>query len=228
MNNWNERQSEHKQLLEINSLPPFSRSTMTTLTVIVPTLWAYQAFPENIIAIAESDLVENVIIIDNNSFSRPSINHSKIKIITRGRNIYVNPSWNLGASMATGEILCFLNDDLKPYDSIWKYALELFMSDYCSTIGLVGMDFNHPRGELSHSPCLGRSAHFGAMMFTRKADFVQIPWPLCIWYGDDYLIAVNLLRKNIFYTFRVTWDTKPPGRNYQSALMAIDLHFNKS
>jgi hypothetical protein len=182
----------------ISSIP--ASTTLSTFTVVVPTLWAYQAFPANIIAIAALDLVEEVIIIDNNSFSSPGIDHPKIKIIKQKNNIYVNPSWNLGASLATGKILCFLNDDLNPREDIWSYVNELFDSDYLHKIGLIGMDFNRPSGELNHSLCLGRSAHFGAMMFTRKLEFARIPWPLCIWYGDDFLIELNWLRrKNIFH-----------------------------
>jgi hypothetical protein len=168
---------------------------MAFFSIIVPTLWACQDFPANIVEIAELALVKEVIIIDNNSFSRPAIEHHKVKIIAFGRNIFVNPSWNFGARMAQGEVLCFLNDDLCPRKNIWNYVQRMLDADPDHVIGLIGMDFNKPSGRLHHSLCPGRSAHFGAMMFTRHDHYMQIPWPLKIWHGDDYLILMNRLNQ---------------------------------
>ena len=69
---------------------------MNAISVIVPTIWAFEPFPDYIKAVAELDDIKEVIIIDNNREKRKNITDTKIKIMRQDENIFVNPAWNLG------------------------------------------------------------------------------------------------------------------------------------
>ena len=168
----------------------------TTISVVIPTLWACPTFSPYIQHAANLAIVKEVIIIDNNSIARPTIEHPKIRVITQKQNIYVNPAWNLGAKLAGGDILCFLNDDFHPRDEVYAYSLALFEDDSDSRLGLIGMNYGQPTGILGHTIVPWRTnPHFGAMIFMRAKEFRPIPESIKIWWGDEFLVFLSFLRK---------------------------------
>lgn len=167
---------------------------MLTLTVVVPTLWKHSKFPDYISSVADLSVVKEVIIIDNNHEHSYPIEHSKVKVITQAKNIYVNPAWNMGACLASGDVLCLLNDDLIAKPEIYAYVTQLFEEDSLNEIGLVGLDWLHATGELEYQEIPDRdSFYFGSLMFIRTGDYRPISKALRIWYGDDFLIQSCLL-----------------------------------
>ena len=170
---------------------------MNGITVVVPTIWSFEPFSDYIKAVADLDDIKEVVIIDNNHANSKSILHEKIKLMVQGTNIFVNPAWNLGASCASGEILCFLNDDIIVRDEIFAYVRNLFVSDRQNKIGLIGLDWDNPVGELNYrylSEWEGAPL-FGCLMFIRSRDYRRIPNALSIWHGDHYLFLLSVLRK---------------------------------
>lgn len=169
---------------------------MLTLTVVVPTLWKHSEFPDYISSVAELSVVKEVIIIDNNYKDSYPIDHAKVRVVTQAKNIYVNPAWNVGARLASGDVLCFLNDDLIAKPEIYAYVTQLFEEDILGEIGLVGLDWFHVTGELAYQQISDRdSFYFGCLMFIRTGDYRPIPKALKIWWGDDFLIQRCLLKR---------------------------------
>ena len=168
---------------------------MLTLTVVVPTLWKHSEFPDYISSVADLSVVKEIIIIDNNHKDSYPIKHPKVKIVTQTKNIYVNPAWNVGARLASGNVLCLLNDDLIAKPEIYAYVTQLFEKDSSGEIGLVGLDWFHATGELKYQEVPDRdSNYFGCLMFLRTGDYRPIPEVLKIWWGDDVLIQRCLLK----------------------------------
>ena len=169
---------------------------MLTLTIVVPTLWKHSEFPDYISSVADLSVVKEVIIIDNNYKDSYLIDHAKVKVVTQARNIYVNPAWNVGARLASGDVLCLLNDDLAAKLEIYAYVTQLFEEDSSGEIGLVGLDWFHVTGELKHQEILDRdSFYFGCLMFMRTDDYHPVPEVLKIWWGDDFLIQRCIIER---------------------------------
>jgi len=55
--------------------------------------------------------INEIIIINNDpSYKIPTyFKHNKIKILTQKENIFVNPAWNLGVSVAKNENIIIAN-----------------------------------------------------------------------------------------------------------------------
>ncbi|MCC7278851.1 MAG: glycosyltransferase family 2 protein [Chromatiaceae bacterium] len=162
------------------------------VSIIVPTLWADPTFPSRVTDIAQCALVKEILVIDNNPHEAPDLQHDKIEILKQRRNIYVNPAWNLGAKKSSGEFICFLNDDLAFKTEIIKFAVDLFRMN--PAIGLIGLDWPHPTGDLHWGLHGVLQSGFGCMIFIRRADFFAIPSGLKIWYGDNFMFELAVRR----------------------------------
>jgi glycosyltransferase involved in cell wall biosynthesis len=167
---------------------------MLNLTVVVPTLWKSSSFPDYIKSVADLSVIREVLIVDNNHKDNHPIDHPKINILVQKRNIYVNPAWNLGFRLASGDIFCLLNDDLILKPEVYSYVIQLFEEDNLGEIGLIGLDWNCTIGQLNSREILERdSAYFGCIMFMRTQYYQPIPEILKIWWGDDFLMQRCLL-----------------------------------
>ena len=81
------------------------------VTVVIPTLQKNKIILSNLIRSLDSDeFVDEIILIDN-SLQGFKGNSKKLKVIMPDKNLYVNPSWNLGVKLAKNEIIALLNDD---------------------------------------------------------------------------------------------------------------------
>lgn len=144
----------------------------------------------------QDPMVEEVLLINNTSLTDkiPDIPlSSKLLIVSKGKNLYVNPSWNLGASLATQDYIAILNDDIIISDKLFTGVCQLDFNQ----IGILGAC--HPMIEETDNPTkfaipsfeiLGariRPWGFGIFMAMKKSDYVKIPEDMLIWCGDDYL-----------------------------------------
>lgn len=151
----------------------------------------------------QDPMVEEIILINNCSLSDkiPGIPlNNKLLIVSRGRNLYVNPSWNLGVELSTQDYIAILNDDIIISDKLFTGVCQL---DF-DTIGILGAC--HPMIEETDNPTrfsiasfeiLGariRPWGFGIFMAMKKSDYVKIPEDMLIWCGDDYLFH-NIAKK---------------------------------
>lgn len=155
-------------------------------SIIVPTMWIPTNF---IIAIEEylkSPLVGEIIIIDNNPKLRVILpEDNRIKIFTKGYNIFVNPAWNWGVNNTNNENLLILNDDLyiKNIDDILKILSV-------STFDFVGLDYkniNSNKGVILTQKKGDMTNGFGCFLFIKKSKYILIPEDIKIWYGDRIL-----------------------------------------
>ena len=166
-------------------------------SVIIPTLgYCNEIMLLSLVTLSAADSVEEIILINNSGVYIEVGDCEKIKQVVLPKNIFVNPSWNLGVNLAnnTSEWLIFLNDDV---------MLPANVFDFLSTKVFDGYSLVGARGETIQAFCKsnpfvqeeiyildafdGRKWGFGICMFVEKVSYVPIPSDLKIWCGDDYL-----------------------------------------
>jgi len=157
-------------------------------------------------AILAQKSVGEVLVIDNNLSARPPVfnqylSHPKLRVIYEGQNIYVNPSWNLGAQEAKFDQLCILSDDVL-FDPGLFDQLEPKVT---KEIGVIGVDHKTIKNERSiakqHIQCglevkLSPVTHhmpllcWGILLFMHKDNYKTIE-KFKIFYGDNWLFLAN-------------------------------------
>jgi GT2 family glycosyltransferase/SAM-dependent methyltransferase len=176
------------------------------------------------------------IIVDNgdlNSSQRSRLKYHGAKSITfREPNFNVSKKLNLGASIATGEFLLLLNDDIEPLSSDWiERLIEHFEKDHVGIVGAkllyqdettqhVGVVLNScnpdhvrrlkPRGDLGYYFSTAAVRNFtavtGACMMTRASLYRAIGGyceSLAISYNDaDYCLRVIESNYTVVYAPR--------------------------
>jgi hypothetical protein len=178
---------------------------MNTIDIVTPTMWKVDTFISALEKYCEYSSVNKIYLIDNNHLERPKsyiLNHPKIKIISFGRNIYVNPAWNEGYYQSKADVICLLNDDIIVDEDLFDQVSKLDISE----IDIIGSKLkgsidnyhivDHPDGEdglirmnVDKSQPIGGQAYaFGICMFIKRSSYKVIPTLYQIWFGDDYLI----------------------------------------
>jgi len=168
------------------------------ITFVIPTLWKSNRIYDTIASIegCKNQDVE-LIIFDNTNSDYRSDDH-RIKIIKNETNIFVNPAWNLGVSMAKNDYVCLLNDDI-------SFNVNCLLSNFEDLIntdpnfGIIGLnklnfmvdDYNLDSDKLSLSGLDCRTFGFGCMMIFKKENYVEIPECFKVFFGDDYLYFYN-------------------------------------
>ena len=151
---------------------------MKKITAVIPTMLKdINILTKLIDNLVNDPSVEEIIII-NNSTETFCYDNPKIRIISKGRNLFVNPSWNLGASETKTEYITLINDDI------------IIPSNFCCDVldkmdensGVIGIDDHYVRNmvdetgdpiipaelydnEISLTPVSYRTKQFGIMMF---------------------------------------------------------------
>lgn len=135
----------------------------------------------------KSELVEEIIIIDNNTLSnnKTKIVSQKLKVLPQKENIFVNPAWNLGVEISKNENIIISNDDLC-ITNINKVLLEILNTNF-DFIGLDYQNINNNDGVIITKTSGGMTKGFGCFMFIKKNKYIQIPENIKIWFGDAIL-----------------------------------------
>lgn len=182
------------------------------VSVVIPTLWMCDDFKQSCDELNNNPDVGEVIVIDNNYQKRKivfskygspiplpgilSINNDpitisqfgKFKVLTPPKNLYVTEPWNKGASMASEEIICILNDDVIVDPVIFSLIPNL-LTEETGIIGIASTCF----GNITTKPILTHVEKqpygFGCCMFMKKARYTPIPETLKIYYNDNYLFS---------------------------------------
>lgn len=179
------------------------------LSVITPTLWKYPPYLEFLPTILAQESVGEVIIINNAPYKTPDdpiLSHPKIRMCNQEKNLYIAPSWNLGATLATYDKLCFIADDVKVgeilFDRVDPYVTE--------DIGMIHVQADYE----SHTHVYHRTLTDGSVtmidaeglevigiggcFFIHKKNYYHIP-KIKVIYGEcliwDYQIKAG--RKNL-------------------------------
>jgi hypothetical protein len=170
----------------INKQPKLDR-----FSIIIPTMWKSDRTLKLLEDLNSCDLVDEILIIDNCFYKRPTFNFSKVKIFEQSENIYVNPAWNLGIKKANNNLICVCNDDINfDVDSTFDFILK-----NKDILGCIGV---HPKSYSKNSDdfIIESGYHtggggWGCLMFCKKENWVEIPNNLKIGYGDDWLAITN-------------------------------------
>ena len=180
------------------------------ITYIIPTLWKSERIFDIIGSVQTSEYGVKLIIIDNDNSSYDS-NHSNITVLKPGKNIFVNPAWNLGVHYATTEYVCLLNDDIYFNLDLFNKAFieQVINTGLSKDLGIIsfksGSNFsdsinaNDDHIQLVESDMLGSG--FGQLMLFKKNLYEPIPDVFKIYFGDNYLYFLfhNLLKKKVMH-----------------------------
>lgn len=176
-------------------------------SIVIPTMWKYKPFTNFLKNLVQFPLVDEIIIINNDDSSTPSdpvLTHEKIKMVSFGKNIYVNPAWNYGVDRSKNNNICILNDDVI-FDLKLFYHVEPILSTDVGVIGLCPghAEHNQPpfvNGSINIQPWAGEhTMGFGCLMFVHKESWVDIPDALKVYYGDNWIFDTSLWRRKTNY-----------------------------
>ena len=155
------------------------------LSVVIPTLLKPNSLFRIVDKLINLNIVGEIIII-NNSLDSFQFNSKKVTIFTPNYNLYVNPSWNLGVSMAKNDVICLCNDDID-FDVNKLFRLYDFVVDKGGILGPKSDCFLNNTNQFNINVTFERNYGYGTLMLMKKIDYVKIPENIKIWYGDDYL-----------------------------------------
>lgn len=194
------------------------------LSVIVATMWRYEPFKQFVSDLSLLDCVGEIILIDNDKSLSPVISdqfwkNPKLRKVSCSVNIYVNPAYNLGVSLAKYDYICIFNDDVVADFKIFLKSLKFIKEN--ANVGLVGVcpgngvgqpPFENGTAEIvpwippSETNTHGNYFGFGTLFFMKKENWIDIPNDIKIYFGDDWIFQSQLFRnrknyliQNVFY-----------------------------
>ena len=170
------------------------------ISVIIPTLWRCPEITLEAFSILEGSPYVNEVIVINNAPNKYANNFTKVKNINVPENIYVNPAWNLGVSIARNYNLCIMNDDIILPKIIFK-SISLINLKLYGVLGMHSKNFNTStkRHNVQFFESKRMNYGFGTAMFLHKDNYCCIPDSIKIYLGDSYLYDINAAsgKKNI-------------------------------
>lgn len=180
---------------------------MDKYTIIIPTLWKSDRTKRLISDLQECQYVDEIIIIDNSYDEYQDTLVEKIRYVSFGENIYVNPAWNKGIELAKNECIALLNDDINFDPNIFGVINE----DVLSQFGIIGMgegNYTQPIDE-ERGPYIDiwkpgvNDWGWGCFILLKKSNWKAIPNEIKIWYGDNFIKEVNPSIKGCLRNFKV-------------------------
>lgn len=169
-------------------------------TVIIPTLWIKPKITEKLLNIYINSIYINEIIVISNDICPLKINNDKVILLEQSKNLYVNPSWNLGVLKSSNENLIISNDDILIPDNLLNYLNSLNLLNY----GIIGINkesyvetknidnfenFSYDEHEIILSDQINYG--FGVFMVLHKSKYCAIPENIKIYCGDNFLFYKN-------------------------------------
>lgn len=165
-------------------------------SVIIPTMWRSSKTSKLLKDLYSSKYIHEIIIIDNDTSAKNvelDQYSDKVRYYPQSENIYVNPAWNLGVSLANNDLLCICNDDIN-FD-VDDYIQAILPS--ISELGVFGAnirpfrkvskDLMYKIDNIKILKAALASQGFGMLMFMNKKNWIDIPSNLKIWFGDDWI-----------------------------------------
>jgi len=175
-------------------------------SVIIPTMWkAKQILIPFLHKLCACEHVGEIIIVNNNANETPKLSYDpKIKLFNFDTNIYVNPAWNFGVTVSQYDRLCIANDDI----SFDTRIFEILEDKLLESAGVFGIcpgeaNFNQPPitdKSIDIMPWSGQHTFgFGCLMFIHKLSWEKIPVGLDVYYGDNFIFDLQLLKGKTNY-----------------------------
>jgi hypothetical protein len=178
---------------------------MNKYSIVIPTLWKSNRTEQLIRDLNECEFVDEIIIIDNTNTAEWDRTYRKIRTVSKGENIYVNPAWNWGIELAKNECIALCNDDINFDPNIFGVITKDILLEF----GIIGQsEFNY-KGKNSDEPILEkwngkvRDWGWGCLIMFDKKNWIEIPDDIKIWYGDDYIFKCNLAQKSTLKNFNI-------------------------
>jgi hypothetical protein len=178
----------------------------TKYSIIIPTLWKSDRTKRLLVDLQECEYVDEIIIIDNSYDGYQDTVVGKIRFVSFGGNIYVNPAWNKGIELARNNQIALLNDDINFNPNIF----EVITNDVLNQFGIIGMgEGNYKSLNIEGDPILEvwqsgvNDWGWGCFIMLNKKDWIDIPNDIKIWYGDNIIKDVNPSPKAVLRNFRV-------------------------
>jgi glycosyltransferase involved in cell wall biosynthesis len=183
---------------------------MDKFSVIIPTLWKSNRTKKLIKDLNDCQYVDEIIIIDNTGTEErdilPTI-YPKLRMVSKGENIYVNPAWNLGVELAKNECVALCNDDINFDPNIFGVIDESILT----YVGIIGMGEGNYKDEIDKE----RGSYidiwepgvndwgWGCLILLKKSHWLPIPNEIKIWYGDNIIKDVNSVSKGVLRNFKI-------------------------
>jgi len=180
---------------------------MNKYSVIIPTLWKSNRTEQLIRDLNECEFVDEIIIIDNTNTDEWDRTYEKIRSVSKGKNIYVNPAWNWGIELAKNECIALCNDDINFDPNIFGVVTENVLT-YSGIIGMGEGNYKEPIDE-ERGPYIDmwkpgvNDWGWGCLILLKKSHWLPIPDDIKIWYGDNIIKDVNTVTKGCLRNFRV-------------------------
>lgn len=179
---------------------------MNKYSVVIPTLWKSNRTKRLISDLQECEYVDEIIVIDNSYDGYQDTKVDKIRFVSFGGNIYVNPAWNWGIHNAKNASVALINDDINFNPNIF----EVINNDILQQFGIIGMgEGNYKSLNISGDPILEvwkpgvNDWGWGCLIMLNRKYWIDIPENIKIWYGDNIIKDVNPSPKAILRNFRV-------------------------
>ena len=155
--------------------------------------------------ILDHALVYEVILINNNKSNEPEWvkqykSNPKLVWIEPEYNLFVNPSWNMGVSIAKTDRICFCSDDVgfdvSIFDQIdpWVTPANGLFGQTMDNTYNTGMIHYRKITLIKHEAVelplrMKYLIMYGTLMFIHKWNFKPIPDEFKIFYGDVYMLC---------------------------------------
>jgi hypothetical protein len=179
---------------------------MDKYSVIIPTLWKSNRTKKLLSDLNECQYIDEIIVINNQLTDVLDGKVEKVRHVSFGKNIYVNPAWNWGIHNAKNECIALLNDDINFNPSIFG----LITKDVLNQFGIIGMgEGNYKSLNIEGEPILEvwqpevNDWGWGCFIMLNRKYWMDIPDNIKIWYGDNIIKDVNPSPKAILRNFRV-------------------------
>jgi glycosyltransferase involved in cell wall biosynthesis len=168
---------------------------MTKFSVIIPTIWKGDYLNELLDSLYKSDYVDEVILINNDKLNTyPNLEkNEKLTYVEPGKNIFVNPAWNMGVKISRNNKIIIAQDDLLFDVDVLGKLVDLIenSNNKLNQYGILGMSYGNyfldnnmdyvSVEHFQHAPA------WACILLFDKSVWKEIPDQLKIWYGDDFI-----------------------------------------
>jgi hypothetical protein len=174
---------------------------MDKFSVIIPTIWKGERLNELLVNFYNSDFIEEVILINNDNINTNKIPlNKKLIYVEPQKNLFVNPSWNMGVRLAKSNNIIIANDDILFDVNHFINCLIDVNSNHIKfeDLGFIGMHSDNYKLESNSDAPIFQShgvvqsdGGWACLLAFNKKHWTPIPEQLKIWYGDNFLLALG-------------------------------------
>jgi GT2 family glycosyltransferase len=160
-------------------------------SIIIPTMWYSNYLKDMLTIYNRSNNIHEIILIDNNKHKRfEYIESPKIKLLEQEQNIYVNPAWNLGVSMAESDNIIIINDDILIDENDLEKLLIKVNETLKEKMVIGPHEYCFDNRCLNHEVFIDNTIKkftygWGTFMIMKKESYVKIPEDILIFFGDN-------------------------------------------